>query len=90
MSNNIAVALKTCKHRCHTLEGYVNMKKIKFGAEMGYKKCVVCECHFLFLGERTNSPLYCGCCNTKLRVKNPRRTASTKQKAKEFYINNCC
>lgn len=78
---NIAVALKTCKHRCHTLPGFVNMKRIKFGAEMGYRKCSVCDCHFFKVDN-----IYCGCCNTKMRIKNPRRTADTKQKAQKFLM----
>lgn len=77
----IDMRIKTCKHRCHLLEGYVGMKRIKFGAEMGYKKCVTCECHFF----KTES-IYCECCSTKLRVKNPRRTTSTKEKAQRFLM----
>jgi hypothetical protein len=89
-SKNIAVALKTCKHRCHLLEGYVGLKRIRFAAEMGYKKCTVCDCHFLFSSERTNNeegkkpPLYCGCCNTKMRVKNARRNMKAKISAEKF------
>jgi len=83
---NISVQVKTCRHRCHLLENYVAMKRIKFGPEMGYRKCSVCECHFFKVEQA-----YCGCCNTKLRRTTRRRTVSTKQKAKEFLvsISNC-
>lgn len=78
-SKNIAVALKTCKHRCHLLEGYVGLKRIRFAAEMGYKKCAVCECHFINIDN-----IYCGCCNTKMRVKNARRNMKAKFSAEKF------
>ena len=85
-NNNIAVAVKNCQHRCHLLEGYVAMKRIKFGPEMGYKKCTTCECHFFKVDK-----IYCECCGFRLRSTVRRRTVSTKQKAKEFLmeISNC-
>ena len=64
------------------IEGYVGLKTIKFGAEMGYKKCVVCECHFLYHG----NIIYCQCCNTKLRSKTPRRTVEVKERAEKFLM----
>jgi hypothetical protein len=71
------------------LEGYVGLKRIRFAAEKGYKKCIVCDCHFLFSsGERSNNnenpPLYCQCCNTKMRVKNARRNMKAKFSAEKF------
>lgn len=79
------IKIKTCKRKCNKIEGYVGLKQIKFGAEMGYKKCIVCECHFLLLLPQQQQ-IYCQCCNNKLRVKNPRRTVEVKQRAKKFQM----
>jgi ribosomal protein L37E len=82
MSNNITVQVKTCRQRCHELENYVAMKRIKFGPEMGYKKCTVCECHFFKVDK-----VYCECCGFRLRSTVRRRKVVTKEKAKEFLIS---
>ena len=61
---SIDIRIKHCKHTCHLVQGYVGLKRIKFGVEMGYRKCSICECHFF-------RPDYnvCKCCGTKLRLK---------------------
>lgn len=78
--SNIAVALKKCNGKCKLTHGYVGLKIIKFATEMGYKKCKVCECYFLYHG----NIIFCQCCHMKLRSKTPRRNMETKIKALKF------
>lgn len=82
LKHPLSVRSYSCKHKCDKVEGYVGLKTIKFGVEMGYKKCVVCECHFLYHGNITR----CQCCNLRLRSKMPRRKVEVKEKAEKFLM----
>lgn len=68
-----------CRSICDRLEGYVGLKQIKFGPEMGYRKCTICVCHFIHIDYSK-----CKCCNFTFRVAAKNRRESTKERAKEF------
>jgi hypothetical protein len=72
---------RKCKGLCKDIEGFVDMRRIKFGPEMGFQKCTMCDCHFF-------KPDYgvCKCCGTRLRMKIRVRTATVKQKAQKFLM----
>ena len=70
---------RCCKGKCVEQKEYVGLRRIKFGPEMGYQKCTMCDCHFF-------KPDYgkCKCCGTRLRMKVRVRTVVTKEKAETF------
>jgi hypothetical protein len=70
---------RRCKDKCKNMEGYVNMRRIKFAIEMGYRKCKMCDCYFF-------KPDYnkCKCCKSMFNIKPPRRTIKAKFSAQKF------
>lgn len=72
----------TCKHKCHEVDGYVGVKQIQYAFERGYRKCIVCECHFL----RAEGYSRCKCCNYKLRTKQPNRKKHVKVNVEKFKV----